>query len=128
MSFKFEGSKYKETKGLDIAEIAKLVRAEIKEKHPGIKTSVRIERYAGGRSLNVEIKGVPFKILSTPEGQRYSLLANDLKKSIEGIVNQYNFDNSDSMTDYFHVRFYTHIEFDFKIEEKELSEGDCNET
>lgn len=49
--------------GLDVAEIAKRVRAEIKQKVktgelPCAKYSVTISRYSGGRSLNVRISDV----------------------------------------------------------------------
>ncbi len=42
-----------EEKYYDVAETAKLVRAALKKNFPGVKFSVRSERYAGGSSINV---------------------------------------------------------------------------
>jgi hypothetical protein len=54
----WEGSNYK--LGLGIAEIAKVVRKELKIEFPKCTFSVRIERYAGGQSLNVHLMSGPF--------------------------------------------------------------------
>lgn len=45
---KFEGEKYRDIMYLDIAEVAKLVRKDLKEAFPDYKFSVRIERFAHG--------------------------------------------------------------------------------
>jgi hypothetical protein len=42
-------------------------------------------------------------------------MKNDFMKEIKNIANQYNFDNSDSMSDYFHVNFYVNIIFDYAL-------------
>jgi len=39
---------------IDAAEVAKLVRKDLKEHFPAIKFSVRLDRYAGGSSINVD--------------------------------------------------------------------------
>jgi hypothetical protein len=135
MEFKFTGSKYKDTQGLDVKELAALVRADIKEaiksnQLPKGKYSVRIERYSGGRSINVSISDFEFPIIDRegylasktgydPRVSRYTRIATLALKAVDRILNQYNFDDSDSQTDYFHVRFYGDAKFDWKYEAKE---------
>ncbi|MFN3405858.1 MAG: hypothetical protein ACK40G_17315 [Cytophagaceae bacterium] len=128
---KFTGNKYKNTQDLDIKEIAKLVREELNIlfEEEG-KFSVTIDRYSGGQSLSVKITDLNFD----PFSELYSkhLKANDrwdeyrnehnntypkiyneraekLMSRIKKIVDQYNFDDSDSMIDYFHVNFYSSV-------------------
>jgi len=125
----FVGSKYEATKGLDIKEIAKRIRGDLKAKFPprdGWKFSVTIERYSGGQSVNVDVKQVPHAFgVENPEWTQYQAAhpqegiphgmkrltpaAEGVEQRIKEIVEAYNFDDSDSMTDYFNVRFYKHI-------------------
>lgn len=90
------GSKYEETKDLDIAEVAKLVRKDLAALKLPVKPSVRISRYSGGQSLDVSVK-----MERNPE----------VAKKIRAILDSYNFDESDSQSDYFCVRFYGHVTF-----------------
>jgi hypothetical protein len=107
----FKGNKYTETQNLDIKEIAKLVRADLKQ-FKDCKFSVSIERYSMGQSLNVYIMQTPFDVYEYIEEERkYTLRANNLVTEVKNILNQYNYDNSDSMTDYFDTRFYSDIRF-----------------
>jgi hypothetical protein len=98
MMTKTIGTKYEQTKDLDIAQIAKLVRQDIAAEVkagllPKVKYSVRISRYSMGQSLDVTIG----------QADRSPI------QRIEAIVFAYNYDGSDSQTDYFDNRFYTHI-------------------
>jgi hypothetical protein len=146
--YKFIGTRYE--RGRDIKEIAKLVRTDIKEAAKKgripkrIKTSVRISRYAGGQSLNVYIRHLGGNRVinpawvkwhnENPHGYfgdappRYTALAIHTRRTIEGIVAAYNFDDSDSQVDYFHCNFYGHVEFDYEMEEADRNlaqrEGD----
>ena len=88
-----KGSKYQVTKDLDIVEIAKLVRKDIKVKLPAIKTSTRVDKYSMGCSINVEILEAPI------------VLKQHYKTEIKKILDSYNYNNSDVMTDYFDYRF-----------------------
>lgn len=135
------GSKYAETKDLDIIEVAKLIKKELRSEMSEVKWSVRTSRYSGGQSINVKIKDCPadFKIYN-PEWlrevnetgrspyrvEKYTKAAQELLKVTERIVEAYNFDGSETMVDYFDVRFYKHIDFDRKFEkqrqEKELED------
>lgn len=98
-----EGSKFESVKGMDVKDIAKLIRAELKELP--YKTSVKIERYSMGRSINVDVY---LPAYPTHEEQ------DPIRKAIRAVTDQYNFDNSDPMTDYFSVNFYSNVSFKVK--------------
>lgn len=112
------GSKYEETKHLDIKDIAKLVRQDIKKAVSSgqlakAKYGVRIRRYAGGRSLDVAIKNFDFPLRG--EDHLLTDVASATLQFVRNLVDAYNFDHSDSMTDYFHVRFYGSVDFDSSL-------------
>lgn len=134
---KFEGSKYRATEKATDAQIAKMIREDIKaaqkagELPAGLKVSVRI---GGGRtcsSIRVEVTAAPFQVLSdeslaaslTPNVyvrcERYSDQAKVVSARLKAIHNAYNFDDSDAMVDYFHVRFYGEVGFDWQLEKAE---------
>lgn len=94
-----EGSKYRDTYGMDIKEIAKLVRKDLKEAFPNYIFKVQIERYSMGQSLHIQVNGTGIK-------ERFSEEARKLEEEIRALANEYNYDDSDIMTDYFNVRFY----------------------
>jgi len=114
------GNKYQEVKNLDIKEIAKLIRADLKQ-FKDCKFSVSIQRYSGGRSVHI-------KLMNTTNLKRFVNIhynstdkdrlnfSKDFKERLESIVNQYNYDKSDPMTDYFNVNFYSHIDIDYNFQ------------
>lgn len=127
------GNKY--DKDLDTAEIAKRVRMDIKaaivsgDLPKGLKTSVRMDRFAGGSSIDVRVTQVPNGFtISNPERIRwdlehpyasstrvlplYTAEALALVDKLKTLLNAYNYDGSDMMTDYFNVRFYGDVRFD----------------
>lgn len=118
-----EGAKY--DKNLNVVEIAKRIRADIKAAItagtiPAIKTSVRISRYSMGRSIDVTITEAPFVVINpayteaynagsrvwdldsitkyTPEALRVLDVVKDIRDA-------YNHDRSDAMTDYYDTNF-----------------------
>lgn len=120
---------------MDIADIAKRVREDIKaairgRSLPAIKSTVRVSRYSGGQSLTVTICGVP-KGLPVENHERLAFMADHPEvpewnlpygtrekhspellaviEQVRAIVAVYNWDNSDTMTDYLDVNFYQHI-------------------
>ena len=128
------GSKY--DRDLDIKDIAKLVRKELATEYPikeGWKFSVKIDRYAGGQSMDVSIISIPenvyaydaeaydihFQIMNGEGGAWDAMkLTDNFKKildDVKAIQDQYNYDNSDTMTDYFDVNFYGHVALDGDI-------------
>ena len=108
---------------LDVVEIAKRVRSQLrkeaKSKHSplsGAKASVRIERYSMGRSINVRLD-LPFQVDNPnydPMGiasERLVLTpaASTAKGAAQSLLDSFNFDGSDSMTDYYHVNFHAGV-------------------
>lgn len=123
------GSGYEAGKHLDIAEISKRTRAELKEATKagylpeGLKYSVRIDRYAGGCSLYVHISGVPKADRVDPtETDHYGDPAEraesrELRRRLEGIANRYNRQDVDSQVDYFNVSYYSHVQYNWMDQE-----------
>jgi len=141
----------KHDNGMDIKDIAKAVRQDIKDAQkaktlPQMKISVTIERYSGGQSLNLNIKEFPIQFINIyrmklqtensnvfvgnlpdehPAYELYTPLAKKALETLKSMVGSYNYDGSETMTDYFDVNFYSHIGFDWRYQgnhEKELSE------
>lgn len=131
-AYKFEGSKYLETRELGLVELADRIRADIKAlKLEGVKVSVRISRYSMGRSIDICVTAAPFaasfadllddaKMVEAivasrrQQGIRMPWLTDEaraLHEKLEAIHAAYNYDNSDSMTDYYHVRFAGSVSF-----------------
>ena len=105
------GCKYWETRDLDIKEVAKLVRADIKEwvdrgSLPLQKYSVKIERYRGGQSINISTANGTFKSKIDPK-RRFD--AAQVRLDLQYILDQYNYDGSHGMYDWSDVRFYTDV-------------------
>ena len=121
-----EGKEYKNYRYTDIREIAKIIRKRLKKDCPKCKFSVTISRYAGGQSMDISLMSGPFDGFNSKNKDRghaqinqYSL--EDSKDSILSkealeimikaykIANSYNYDDSDSMIDYFDTNFYLHL-------------------
>ncbi len=127
-----EGVNYNSAKDLSITEIAKLIKKELEIRYEDWKFSVTTDSFSGGRSVTVKVLNTPhnpysdkfIEYMKNDEvvwheynrdarfGERESYyneaFQKDLKK-IESISNQYNFNDSDSSTDYFHVSYYDHV-------------------
>jgi hypothetical protein len=140
------GPKYEATKTLDLAEIAKLVRADIKEAVrqralPPAKYTVRIERYSMGQSVNVSVSNVekPGFVLANEHRVRwdlenpyaglcgapeaafflYSFDAREILRAIEEeIVFAYNYKQSDSYNCRFHASVTFESEWSSELLEK----------
>lgn len=123
-------------RGLDIAEIAKLVRKDLKaEFGKDNKFSVRIKRFSGGQSLDVTCRKANDDLCYTYEelcekanfewlqydnpdlhkhlDKKYKevqFLTDETVKKIKSIVDNYNYDESDSYTDYYDVGFYGFVD------------------
>jgi hypothetical protein len=101
---------------------------------PAGKFSVRSKYFSGGSSIDITIKNltVPFLNLDAilwevdhpnePMALKpswldyYTEAGNKAVWTLEAILNQYNFDKSDRMTDYFFVNFYDSVGFDWEYE------------
>lgn len=133
MQNKFVGKKYEA--GLDVKEIAKRMRADIKqairtgEIAEGVKTRVRIERFAGGCSIDIRVTDVPFPVYSEeyfeeaycaggldnimrPRDEQFSTEMRETLSVLNRIHASYKRDNSDIQSDYFDVNYYGQVELD----------------
>lgn len=106
---KFEGAKYRETQDLNIVEIAKLVRKDLKEAFPTYKAKVQIEKYSMGCSLHIQLNGTGFNARDAKDSEAVQAL----KQAVRQVADEYNYDDSDPMTDYYSTKFYAN---DIRIE------------
>lgn len=135
-----KGIKYQS--GRTTKECAALIRGEVKALlksgaiSKGTKVSVRFDQFSGGSSIDVRVTQVPqgFLIFSWDylaweaahphedyfyKGDRYSEEATALLTRLRGVVEQYQRKDIDSLSDYFNVNFWDHVEFDHHIEQAE---------
>lgn len=99
----FKGEKFEETRHLDIAEIAKLVRKDLKEAFPTYKHSVRIERYSMGQALHIHIDKTGFNRYDANDSEAIE----QIKQAVKTITSVYNYEDVDYMQDIHNVHFYT---------------------
>jgi regulator of PEP synthase PpsR (kinase-PPPase family) len=112
------GSKYQEVKNLSVKEIAKLVRKDLKQFND-CKFSVTSDR----NSITVYLMDSSLDKLTSNEdyketGIRFVVFEKDFGNKLKEILNQYNYNNSDIMTDYSDVKFYSYIYRDGQLEQK----------
>lgn len=106
----------------DIVEISKLVKEKLKKEFPNLTFSIRTKRFAGGQSIDVDLLKGDILFFNGEQKPNYDIgyLRDNydgtftdegfkVAKRIKEIVNEFNWDNSDPMTDYFDVNYYTHI-------------------
>lgn len=103
---RFEGSKFQLTKGFRVAEIAKLIRREVRDclkagVIPAYKYSVRTDH---GSLHSVIVISINTLGASIEDRSFVAVLKN--------IGNQYNYDNSEIETDYFDKRFFFRVQLD----------------
>lgn len=116
--YRFRGSNYK---GQRPPEVVEIVRKWLKETYPYYKFSVRRRDY---HCISIDLLKADFeafrkdsKYKNYKELNRYHLekdtdltdRALEVMQHILEYTNSYNFDDSDAMTDYFHVNFYLNI-------------------
>ena len=129
---KTTGEKYLANKDASATDIAKMIRADIKAavkigKLPAAKYSVRTEYSSMSRSINVrlsEVNGSAFNPTwfvfnaahphapGSSSPTRYAPKVDGALRTLEAIVDSYNYDNSDSQSDSFDVNFYSNVTFD----------------
>ena len=115
----------KDKYSMDIKDISKTIKNKLNKSFPGCKFSAQIERYAGGQSLTVRLMAAPFNPLvegyddfkgftvnhhCIDESKKLTSEAKVIFLWIKELVDYFNYDNSDRMTDYFDVNFYYHLE------------------
>lgn len=93
------GSRY--DRNLNIKDIAKLVKKEASQKYPNCKISARTKNY--------EAIWVTIKLNETNYNEEKQ---KEIKKDIENMLESYNYNRSDVMTDYFDVSFYGFVDLE----------------
>lgn len=117
------GTNYKEN--LDVVEISKIMRKEIKrliaEKKicASYKYSVKTERFAGGSSIDISVKTLlnedrPARVWDENDccWKEYTPELQKTYEQLKLLHRSYNFDGSDSMSDYFFVKYYGGVKID----------------
>jgi len=108
------GNKYAEVQDLRVKEIAKLVRKDLK-KFKGCKFSVTSDI----RTINVKLIDCDDikKYFYIWEGvnQKDPRYTDTFHKEVKSIMNKYNFDNSDPMSDYHHNNFFSFFDLSFPL-------------
>jgi hypothetical protein len=121
--YKLEGQNYE--LGMPITEIAKKIKAHLKESFSNTKWSVTTEKYSGGRTLNInlmewnqEVFTPSFKRKNNnpgklqlhnsirSDGENLTLLAFELMRYVSKVANSFNYNDDDIQTDYFNSSFY----------------------
>lgn len=128
------GDKY--DRSLTTTQIAAAFRADVKRETAagnlprGLKLSVKTRYFSGGSSIDVKLVAVPEGLPVRNPGYDPSWrapesindpLSPELRaalKLLASLLDAYNFDGSDIQTDYFHVRFYGHVELDSRLREE----------
>lgn len=131
-SYNFVGSNYS---GLSTKDTAKEIRSHLKKQFPEVKFSVTSDR----NSIDITIKSSPYcneKLeysyeLSCTDYREYEKEHNKELLSImdycNKLLNSYNFDDSDTMSDYFHTHFYSHTTIDYDYTQTEQTESVKND-
>jgi hypothetical protein len=129
---KFVGEEYKKHGSLDVVEIAKLVRQDIKDLvkakvlPKGISVSVKTSRYSMGQSIKLKVQKLPETHMivnsawvretdANPHNpnsvRRYSNIGMELLDILEKTLNEYNRKDIDMMSDYCNVHFHDSVGF-----------------
>ena len=124
----FEGAAYKATERLDVTEIAKRVRVNLRNAQelgalPEAMTwTVQIRKFAGGCAIDVRLSGMPDTwtyntpgleadyCARVPQHGGYTTAAKAAHAYASEVLQSYNRDDSDVQTDYFDVKFYGGVE------------------
>jgi hypothetical protein len=116
----WEGSEFDTSK--DIKEIAKILRQRLKKEFPASKFSVTIERYSMGQSMSIALLESDVQVMKDPlakheQVNQYYIKDSDLwtdkgkelLQKVYQMASGFNYDDSDSMIDYFDTNFYLHL-------------------
>jgi len=113
---------------LSVKEIVKLYRNDVKAaqkegKLPkNMKVSVRIYR---GNYIGVRVTKIGFDPRNPThnnrenihfQNKRFTEEGEQVLKTLHELLDVYNYDNSDVMTDYFDVNFYSSVEYAYELE------------
>jgi len=112
------GPKYDRDQWRSAAEVARLLRADLKAAQesaalpPSAVFSVRSESFAGGQSVRVEIRNLPDRDILDDHPDypnRLNRDARELERTVRRMANAYNRDASDGQSDVFDVHYYAQV-------------------
>lgn len=106
--YRFVGSNYDPK--LTNKQISSIIKKHLSSRFPFVKWSASSKGY---NSINLSIKESPFP--------KHSEILEAIIKYAEKLLNSYNFNDSDMMTDYFHVNFYDRVSIEWDYTQTELS-------
>lgn len=117
-NYRYVGSNY--NKYTNTKEMLVIIRKHVKERFPECKFSIRLGRSGYTDSVN-------FDIISSPYAED-SIYLKAIQSYCTKLLKSYNFDDSDSMTDYFHVNFYgDRADISYKYTQTEQTEDIKND-
>lgn len=126
------GSKYDSS--LSTKAIARRFRQDVQHARKGealpqgLRVSVRIRHNSMSSAIDVTITALGFglQILNPDwkperglECDRLTLDARRIRDLLETMLQAYNYNRSESQTDYFDVNFYGHVAYDWRLERAE---------
>lgn len=100
----------------DRKEIARRVRTHLKSRFPMVKISVTKDDFAGGGSIDGRIKAAPW----AKDSEEMQSILNYCDK----YLNAFNYDNSDSYSDYWDVNFYDSFQTNYDYEQTAYKDAD----
>lgn len=120
IEYRWQGSNFTRTREYDAEKIFANVRAWLKETYPNIGFSVRKNSFDSYTVSLMHGNFWPYKNHDRLHGninhhyvsqnEELSDRAKEIMENVIAYVESWNFDDSDIMTDYFHVNFYVHFE------------------
>ena len=131
---KHTGSKY--VSGRDVAEIAKLVREDIKAflaarpQYKGTKVAVMIQRSSMSSCLNLRIKALPFSVYTSDElyrlvvqngSAKYRSECGLLLDELERLGEAYQKSERHSQSDYYNTNFHLSVGVDSDLTNAEVA-------
>jgi hypothetical protein len=117
-NYRYVGSNY--NKYTNTKEMLVTIRKHVKERFPECKFSIRLGKSGYTDSVN-------FDIISSPYAED-SIYLKAIQSYCTKLLKSYNFDDSDSMTDYFHVNFYgDRADISYKYTQTEQTEDIKND-
>lgn len=126
-NYKFVGSNYT---GLSVKETATEIRKHLKAQFPEVKFSVTSDY----NHIRIEIKSSPYnwgKLAYSPEleckqyrdyEEEHNKELIAIKEYCSKLLDSYNWDDSDSQSDYFNCHYYDSVSIDYKYNQTEQTE------
>lgn len=113
------GAKFEATKDMRIAEVAKLIRKDLKDQFPGLKFKVNSGVSTFHPYVDVTVCSLPAGVTVRNQaphlaGALRAWMSDEaiaLSNAVQAVVNAYNWDNSEPQSDYYNSRFFESVQF-----------------